>query len=164
MLPLEKIFLIPSLLIVPVVLLLFALLRRRFENYLFLWFASMLACFLLCGLFLVQVGRTPLYSQRSHSPRNPGGASASVSTGIAVLLVETCVVIPAFPLLVGLSLLPPRGWKLSWRIVMVITCVAYILTLVLLLLQRSTAYNRDYEETRQQRFQTTDQFEHLRRP
>jgi hypothetical protein len=164
MLPLENIFLIPSSIVAPLVLMVFFVLRRRMKNYPLLWAGAMLLSVLFSSLFLLQVLSTRLYSERIASPSNPGGTSASISTGVAVFLVETCILIPAYPILIGLSLLAPSHWKIGIRIVLLAACILFIASLCSKLIEKNSAFNTNYQQTRKQQFQKVDQFEHLRRP
>jgi hypothetical protein len=86
MLPLEGIFFVPSLFVAPVAIA--ALLwMRRWPFYSRLWRAALIVCFVLTAYFLVATLSTPFYSERDHSPNNPGGPSGSV-LGVIVILGE----------------------------------------------------------------------------
>lgn len=159
MLPLEIILLIPSLIVTPLVLAAAYFWRRR-KSYPRFWWTAVVICFVLTALFAVQVLSTPLYSEKDRSPDNPGGFSAGLGEILAVYLVETCIVIPAFPVLIGLAFLSPVGTKC----LLVIVVLLYVGLLSWLIIQKNVRYIADYRRTKQQQLWHGDQFRHLRRP
>ncbi len=142
MLPLEGILFIPSLIVAPLALIGIYFWRRK-ASYARLWSVAIGICVLLTLLFTVQVLSKPLYSQRSHSPANPGGFSASPSLILAVFLLETCVVMPAFPVLVGLALMPPSGKRRAS-----IVCLLYVALMAGLIGQKHVRYVADYQQAK----------------
>lgn len=163
MLPFEGIFLIPSLVVAPVALLTLLTVRHR-ANYPTLWRIVVLVCVVLGSWFLFQVLTTPLYSQRDHAPRNPGGPSGSVFGAAGVFLVMTCVVIPSYPVLVLLACLPPHGARARTRWLLLVASVVFVAVSAVLIQRKTSAYMADYQRTRQQVRPPAAQFEHLRRP
>lgn len=142
MLPLEGVLFIPSLIVAPVVLIGVYFWRRK-ANYARWWPVAVGICVMLTIVFTVQVLSKPLYSQRSHSPQNPGDFSASPSLILAVFLVETGVVVPAFPVLIGLALMPPSGKK---RVPII--CLLYVALLAGLVGQKHVRYVTDYQQAK----------------
>jgi hypothetical protein len=146
MLPLEGIFFIPSLVVVPAALAALFFLRKR-EAYPWLWRRAVIVCLILCGLFALQVLNAPLYSQRDHSPDNPGGPSSGIFAVIGVFLIGTCIVIPAFPMLIALAAVPPRGWR---RLPLVLVALLFVGVLGWLMVRKNGAYFADYQQAQQQ--------------
>ena len=97
---------------------------------------------MLTIVLTAQVLSKPLYSQRSHSPQNPGDFSASPSLILAVFLVETGVVVPAFPVLIELALMPPSGKRVP------IICLLYVALLAGLVGQKHVRYVTDYQQAK----------------
>jgi len=161
MLPLEAILFIPSLIVTPLVLAA-AYFWRRTESYRRGWQIAVVVSFLFVGLFTVQVLSTPMYSQRDGSPDNPGGFSVGLFEVLAVYLVMTCLVIPAFPVLIGLAFLPPRNWQGKGRTFLILACLLYVGIASLLVIQKHVRYVADYRQTKQQERSQGDQFRHLR--
>ncbi len=162
MFPLSGAFFIPSLFVTPVVLLAFLFLRRG-SNYPSVWRWAILVCLVLCGVFLMQVLSTPLYSQRDKSPDNPGGPSVSVFAAIALLIFETCIVIPAFPVLIGLAWLAPRGWDVRTRSLAVAVCMIYVGVFAWMIILKNAALAADYQRSKWIERNQVDQFQHKRR-
>lgn len=144
MLPLESTFLVPSLVITPVAVAVLLTLRRR-AMYATLWRGGIATCFLLTAFYAVLVLNTPLYSQRDHVPSNPGGFSVGMWAILAVLFLWTCVVIPAFPLLVALACLPPRDRS---RTPLVVICCIYVVVLGSLMWRKNVSFVDDFEQTK----------------
>lgn len=163
MLPLEGILFIPSLFVVPVAVVAIFFLRRS-QNYARLWLVAGIVCFVLCGWFLVQVLNTPLYSERDRSPDNPGGFSTGVTTVIALFLLMTCAVIPAFPVLIALACMPHSSWHARTRLLLVVLGLLYVGILAWLIARKNATFVADYRQTKQQERQQGDQFQHLRHP
>jgi len=164
MLPLEGILFVPSLVVTPFVLAALFFWRRRSPHYPRILQSAGIICFLLCGLFLVQVLNTPLYSKRDHRPDNPGGFTTGITSVIGVFLLESCVVIPAFPVLLGLTCLSPRGWRARTRILLIVFCVLYVGILAWLIAWKNATFVADYQRAKQQERRQDDQFQHVRRP
>lgn len=164
MLPLEEIFFIPSLVAAPLALIGLLQYKRRSNNYSRVWGIALLACVGLCVLFSVQVWNTPFYSQRDYSPDNPGGPSSDVLSVLGVLVFETCVVIPAFPLLLVLPWIAPDNWQARIRLVLGIGSLLFVGILVMLIVRRNAAFVVDYQRSMQQERQQPDQYQHVRRP
>jgi hypothetical protein len=102
---------------------------------------------------------TPLYSQRDHSPANPGGFSAGLFELLGVYLFEAGLVIPAFPVLFGLALLPPRTMQSRWQSVFVVIFLAVVSGLIV---KKHLTYMADYQRERAKPSQTPfERFEHL---
>lgn len=150
MFPLSAPFFMPSLFVTPVVLVAFFVLRRRSGAYRNIWRWAIFASLVLCGVFLMQVLSTPLYSQRDKSPDNPGGFSVSLYAVIALMIFETCIVIPAFPVLIGLAFLPPSGWDTRKRSLLVVAAIAYVGVLAWMITAKNTALAADYRQSKQQ--------------
>ena len=150
MLPLEPIFFVPSLFITPVVLVFAYFWRRKSDNYSRVWWSAVAICVLLTALFTWQVISAPLYSERDHSPDNPGGFSVGLFAVLIVFLAGTCVVIPAFPVLIGLALLPPSDLRRIARPLLIATCLIYVGVSTLLIVQKNMRYVSDYRQTKQQ--------------
>lgn len=164
MLPLEGIFFVPSLIVAPVVLLAFAIVRTRRDDYHRWWYVATSVCVVLCMLFALWVWQTPLYSQQNHSPQNPGGFSSSPISVIGVFLLVSCLVIPAFPVLLGLAWLSPRQWTKRVRMSVLGFLCVYLIVLIAGILGKHNAFVSDYRSFQQRRLQQQDQFEHVRRP
>jgi hypothetical protein len=111
----------------------------------------------------MQVWNTPMYSQRDQSPDNPGGPSASAFAVLALLVIDTCIVIPAFPLLIALPWIAPDYWQARSRLVLGIVCLLFVGILAMLIVQKNAAFVADYQRSKQQERQG-DQFQHVRRP
>jgi hypothetical protein len=146
MLPLEGVFFAPSLLIVPLAVVALLVLKRR-DDYELLWKRASVACLVLAAIFTFQVWGARPYSERDHSPDNPGGPSSGPLAVLGVFVIETCVVIPAFPLLVALMALPPRGWP---RYPLVLTALLAVGACGWLIMAKNAAYIADYREAKQQ--------------
>lgn len=110
----------------------------------------MIACVVLSGLFAAQVVKTPLYSERDKSPDNPGGFSTSIMSAIGVFIVETCLLIPAFPVLIVLASLPPDGLPARARPLLLAACFLYVGVLGTLIFRKNTDYQEDYKQSRRQ--------------
>ena len=143
MLPLEGMFFIPSLFITPVAVGLILWARRWEDDYPWLWRRAVIACIVLTALYTILSLTRPLYSERDRSPDNPGGPSDSVFVVIGELVLWTCVVIPAFPVLVALACLPPRGWRL---LPLVLCGLLYVLVQGWLIAQKNARFVADYEQ------------------
>jgi hypothetical protein len=160
MLPLEWFLFIPSLFVAPAVLTAAYLWRKKSESYRRFWPAALAICFVLTALFTFQVLTIPYYSERNHSPDNPGGFSTGPFEVIAVFLLQTCIVIPAFPMLLGLVSLPPRGRESKLRAVLVFL---YLVAISVLIVQKHVTYMADYRRERSKPKQTPfERFRHLR--
>jgi hypothetical protein len=163
MLPLEGIFFIPSLLVTPLALAVAYFWRQKWQSYSSVWWIAVVVCFLLVGVFAVQVLGTPLYTQRDQSPDNPGGFSTGITSVIGVYLLEICLVIPAFPVLIGLMFLPPHDLRTPARVLLIVLCLLYVGIVGWLILGRNAAFAADYQRAKQRERWQGDQFRHLRR-
>jgi hypothetical protein len=102
---------------------------------------------------------TALYSERDYSPDNPGGFSASLWAVIGELIVWTCLVIPAFPVLIALACLPPAGRS---RLVL-LPFLLFVVVLAGLIAWKNARYVADYRhEKSKPRPSTFERFKHLR--
>jgi hypothetical protein len=138
--------------------------RLKWPSYHRAWWIAVVACFVLAGLFAIQVLNRPLHSQRDRSPANPGGFSTGITSVFGVFLFETCLIIPAFPILIGLAFLPPHGWRTPAWVILIILCVLYVTILAWLIAQKHTKFVADFQRMRQLERSQGDQFRHLRRP
>lgn len=150
MFPLSGQLFIPSLFVTPVVLLGCFLLRRRSGAYPTIWRWTMVACVILCGLFLTVALAMPLYSEREKGPEVPGGFSVSLYAVIGELIFWSCVVIPAFPILVGLTCLPPPGWGVRKRSLIIGGCLLFVGALAWVIVVRNAVFAADYQQTKRQ--------------
>jgi hypothetical protein len=117
----------------------------------------------LSGLFALQVLNAPLYSQRDHSPDNPGGPSSGMFGVIGVFLVWTFAIIPSYPALIVLACLPPRGWHPRTRMLLIVSSLIYVGALAWLMAQKNERYIADYEQAKiQERVQHIQQRELMR--
>ncbi len=148
MLPLEEIFLIPSLFVAPFVLVIFAWLRKRKKFYPQIWLAAIIACVILCGVFFLQVRSTPLFSERVSVSRTPYSGSSNMTGILGIFLVGTCVVIPAFPVLIGLACMPPRQWKTVSRVATIAVAAGYVVILGTSIRNKNSEFNENYLEYR----------------
>lgn len=148
MFPLNGIMFIPSLIVVPLVLAMAYLSRRRSEAYPRFWWTAVVIYFLLTMSFTIVVLMTPLWSQQDHSPSNPGGFErwSTMPELVVLLFVTTCVIVPAFPTLLGLAFLPPRSLQSKKQSVLI---VLYVVIISAFIVQKHVRYMDDYYQTRQ---------------
>jgi hypothetical protein len=144
---------IPSLFVTPSVLLMAYFIRRmRVESYPRFWWAAVVVCFLLTIYFTVMVLVMPLWSQQEHSPDNPGGfgKGSSPLVFIPVLFFQFFLVLPSFPTLFGLALMPPRNLPSKRQSVIIIL---YVVVVSAIIFQKNAKYVADYHQARQKAFQ-----------
>ena len=157
MLPLEAVFFIPSLFVTPAAVAALLWLRRGL-HYTRAWRSAVVVCVLLTVIYTALTLLTPLYSERDHSPDNPGGFSVSVWGVIGALVFWTCLVIPAFPVLIVLACLPPPGRSRLW----LVPFLLLVVVLVGLIASKNTRYVADYQlEKSKSRQSTFERFKHL---
>jgi hypothetical protein len=164
-------FLLDEILFVPAILVTAALLavaffwRRTGESYRYFWWTVVVACFVVTLCYTLYSLAMPLYSQQDHRPDNPGGPGkwSSPPAMFTILFLITFVIIPSFPVLFGLALLPPRNLKSSWRIALTVFISLYVVLALALIYSKHVRYMADYRQERakprQSRF---ERFEHLR--
>jgi hypothetical protein len=162
MLPLEGFLLIPSLIVAALILAVAYYWRRRSASYATFWKAEVALSFLITLAYTMYVLAMPFYSQQDHSPRNPGGFAGPGPIGmIAILFVVICLILPAFPTLLGLAFLPPRTLKSRWQSVLI---VLYLAVVCFLIAQKYSTFMADYQRERAKPRQSPfERFEHLRR-
>jgi hypothetical protein len=158
MLPLEALMFIPSVFLTPLALAALLWLRRA-SNYSRLWQCAVIICILLTVACTGLTLTTPLYSERDHVPDVPGGFSVGVWGVIGVLIFWTCLVIPAFPVLIALACLPPPGQS---RLVL-LPLLLFVVVLAGLIAWKNARYVADYRhEKSKPRPSTSERFKHLR--
>jgi glucan phosphoethanolaminetransferase (alkaline phosphatase superfamily) len=162
MLPLEGILFVPSLIVTPIAVAVLIFLRRR-EGYPWLWRRAVVVCIVLSLLFAMQILNAPLYSERDHSPANPGGPSSGVVAVIGVYLLWTCAIIPTYPILVALACLAPGGWGPHSRLLLVALSLIYVGVFAWLFAQKNERFIADFQQARiQERAQHIQQRELMR--
>jgi hypothetical protein len=151
--------LVPSIFVVPIGAAILRALRTR-PSYAHIWMSAVVISGVLSAGFTLAVLSRPLYSERSHAPANPGGPSASIPEMLGGLVVVTCLILPSYPMLIALAIMPPVGWRRHRLIAM---SLLYVGVLGALLAWRQSVYMADYQEERAKPRQTPFQrFEHLR--
>jgi hypothetical protein len=159
MLPLEGVFFVPSLFVTPIAVAALLFFRKR-QSYPTIWRYAVIACLILAALYTVLTVSAPLYSERDRSPDNPGGFSVSLWAVLGELIFWTCVVIPAFPMLIALAFLPPHGRP---RRLLVVFAVLLVGVFTALIVRKNSAYMADYRmEKSKPRQSTFERFKHLR--
>src|SRR3972149_4805856 len=146
MLPLEPIFFIPSLIVTPLVVAVAFTWRRWSETYPRFWWTSVVICLLLTAWFTTEVIAAPLYSERR--PSNPDAFPGGVFAVLTVFLAGTCLVIPSFSVLIGLAFLPPRSLRITWRSVLFVLLVLYVVVTSMFIYSKHVEYMADYHQER----------------
>ncbi len=159
MLPLDGVFFIPSLFITPFVVAAALFFRKR-ETYPTVWRYAVISCLFLTVLCTAVTLGVPLYSERDKGPDNPGGFSVGLWGVAGEFIFWTCVVIPAFPVLVALAFLPPPGRS---QLPLAVLSILIVSVLIALIVRKNAAYMADYRSGQslpgQSRF---ERFKHLR--
>lgn len=159
MLPLETFLLVPSLFVTPLAAVVLSAARKR-PAYARCWRSAIVVCVLLIALFTVMTLTAPLYSDRDHRPANPGGFSSSPGIALMELAFWTCVVIPAFPVLIVLGMMSPQGQS---RLPSLVASLLVVGACGALIVQKNLQFWADYREEKSKPRQTPfEQFEHLR--
>jgi hypothetical protein len=146
MLPLEPIFIVPSLFVTPLVLTVAFIWRRSSETYPRFWWTSVVICLLLTAWFTTEVMAAPLYSERR--PSNPDAFPGGVFAVLTVFLAGTCLVIPSFSVLIGLACLSPRNLRITWRSVLFVLLMLYVVVTSMLVYNKHVRYMADYRQER----------------
>jgi hypothetical protein len=158
MLPLEGIFLLPSLIVVPVAFAVLIAMRER-PAYPKFWTCAAVTCCVLSAFFAIHVLKAPLYSERIHQANDPAGPPGLLVT-LAVLLLGPWAMVPAFGILILLACLPPIGLP---RLRLLTAAVFYVGILTTLMMIKSSAYMADYRMEKSKPQQTPfERFKHLR--
>jgi NADH:ubiquinone oxidoreductase subunit 5 (subunit L)/multisubunit Na+/H+ antiporter MnhA subunit len=147
---LDGVLFVPALFVTAAVLAVALFWRRMSESYRYFWWTVIVICFLLTFCYTVYALSIPFYSQQDHSPDNPGGPGkwSSLPAVVTILFVVTCLLIPSFPTLFGLAFLPPRNWRISWRIALTALIALYVVVVSLLIYNKHVRYMEDYHQTR----------------
>lgn len=159
MLPLEGILFIPSLFVTPLAVAAILFFRKR-ETYARVWRYAFISCLLLTVLYTAVTLSAPLYSERDKGPDNPGGFSAGLWGVAGEFIFWTCVVIPAFPVLIALAFFPPPGRS---RLPLAVFSIFIVSVFIALIVRKNAAYMADYHREKSiPRQSTFDRFKHLR--
>lgn len=158
MLPLEVTFFIPSLFVMPAAVAALLWLRRG-SHYNRIWQYAVVVCVVLTVLYTALTLTTPSSKDRDHAPDNPGGFSVGLWVAMGELIFWTCLVIPAFPVLIVLACLPPPGRS---RLVL-LPFLLFLVVLAALIVWKNARYVADYRlEKSKPRPSTFERFKHLR--
>jgi hypothetical protein len=147
MFPLNGAMFIPSLFVTPSVLAVAFIWRRKSETYPRFWWTVVVICFLLTASLTAEIMAAPLYGERrpSNPDAFPGGGLFAVLT---MLLAGTCLVIPSFSVLIGLAFLSPRNLRITWRSVLIVLIVLYVVATSALIYNKQVRYIADYHRDR----------------